>query len=96
VQPDCVGGGIGLGIGTGVWGHSANADAQQHNINVAAKNITATGSQHEEKMEEMEFMAGIISRNPLLVINFAGKYLHQLPVAVLVSTTAWTEIACGL
>jgi phosphohistidine swiveling domain-containing protein len=71
VQPDCVGGGIGLGIGTGVWGHSANADAQQHNINVAAKNITATGSQHEEKMEEMEFMAGIISRNQLLVIKFA-------------------------
>ena len=80
MQPDCVGGGIGLGIGTGVWGHSANADAQQHNINVAVKNITATGSQHEEKMEEMEFMAGIISRNPLLVIKLQYALKPAVPL----------------
>src|SRR5882762_618405 len=56
---------MGDGIGTGSSGQSANADAQQHNINVAAKNITRTGSQNEEKIEEMEFMAGMISRNQL-------------------------------
>jgi hypothetical protein len=54
---------MGDGIGTGVSGQSANADAQQHNVNATAKNTTATRLRNEEEMEEMEFMAGIISRN---------------------------------
>lgn len=69
-----VGDGMGDGIGTGVSGQSANADAQQHNVNATAKNTTATRLRNEEEMEEMEVMAGIISRNLLSVTKFTTDF----------------------
>jgi len=45
VQPDL----SGVGIGGGVSPHFANADAQQHNDNAAAKNII----RNEELVEVM-------------------------------------------